>query len=328
MIVISAIYNEKKNAGPKAPEDIDRILGNKYNAKSIVLVRDKFFKIKICFQMLKLIFKRDIIVIQFPLINLPIIYNLLNKKRVIVLIHDINGLRFDNKSILLKEIKILKKFKYVIAHNKSMKEYLIKKGLKDENIYTIDVFDYLATGNINDNEKDKNTRKVLYTGNLNKNKSPFIYQLDDNKINFDMNLYGIGIEKDISKKIKYKGSFEPNEINDIEGSLGLVWDGDIESFEQNNIYKSYTKYNNPHKFSCYLAMGIPIIAWKNAAISDFIKKNNVGYLIDNIYDINNIDLSDYNEKRKNAIKIGRKLRGGKYTLDVFDKIVKKIVGDR
>ena len=58
--------------------------------------------------------------------------------------------------------------------------------------------------------------------------------------------------------------------------------------------------------------------------ADFVKENNVGYTIHNIYDINNLDFSDYDTKRKNAIEIGKKVRAGYYTTRVMSDVLKKI----
>ena len=73
-----------------------------------------------------------------------------------------------------------------------------------------------------------------------------------------------------------------------------------------------------------MAMGIPVIVWDKSAIANFVKENNVGYTIHNIYDINNLYLSDYDIKRKTAIQIWKKVREGYYTKKVVNNILKKI----
>ena len=87
-----------------------------------------------------------------------------------------------------------------------------------------------------------------------------------------------------------------------------------------NAYKNYTRYNAPHKFSCYMAAGLPVIAWREAAIAEVIRKYQVGYLIDNLYEINDLDLSLYEEYRENARKLGEKVRSGYFTKQVFEQI--------
>ena len=70
-----------------------------------------------------------------------------------------------------------------------------------------------------------------------------------------------------------------------------------------------------------MAADIPVIVWEKSAIAEFVKKNNVGYTVKNVYNINDIDFSDYDIKRKNAIKIGKRVREGYYTKKVIKEIL-------
>ena len=88
------------------------------------------------------------------------------------------------------------------------------------------------------------------------------------------------------------------------------------------VMKNYTKYNNPHKLSCYMAAGLPVIVWEKAAISKFVKDNNIGYTIKKIDDINTLDFSDLKEKAENVKKIEEKVQNGEYTKNVIKKILK------
>ena len=55
------------------------------------------------------------------------------------------------------------------------------------------------------------------------------------------------------------GSFLPDELpSALEGSFGLVWDGDS-SKTCSGVFGEYLRYNNSHKASLYLASGFPII---------------------------------------------------------------------
>ena len=63
-----------------------------------------------------------------------------------------------------------------------------------------------------------------------------------------------GIDKDINKKLVYKGKCEPNKLPDeLKGDLGLIWDGNFDESDENIKFKHYTKFNNPHKLSYYTA---------------------------------------------------------------------------
>ena len=325
--LITVINSDEYNAGPKAPKDIIHIVKEKFGENFIekTLLFPNESRTKIIKRIL-INFETNIKIIQYPVsLNFEIM-NIINCKYAIAFIHDLPGLRYQNEKAIKKEIKLLKKYRAIIVHNQKMKEYLVSNGIEASKIFSLELFDYLCISSTNKINKTDDI-SVVYAGNLKKEKCPFIYQLDEKLMNnFNLNIYGQGIEKFENKKIQYCGAFNPEELpNNFNGKLGLVWDGNYdESDEINGEYKNYTKYNNPHKLSCYLAADMPVIAWEKAAISEFIVENNIGYVIGNLYDINNIDFSDYNTKKKNAQKIGKRIRNGYYTTNVLEKIIHKI----
>lgn len=326
------------HAGQKAPSDIIEILSKNYD------VRTTFFdeiptnnpllkitkRINYGYQFLKSRLKKEIVILQFPLpetskiLNPIFLFNMnfLDKSKTIILIHDVNGLRFQNEELYKNEIARLNKVKYVIVHNKKMQEKLHTDGLKADT-YTLELFDYLCDNSNNTSKKNNKDINIVYAGNLSKEKSPFIHELQSDKMNWNLNLYGVGIDKDISKNILYKGKYPADILpNKLSGNLGLIWDGASSEEDENIGMKNYTKYNNPHKLSCYIAAGIPVIVWEKSAISKFIKENNIGYTINEISDINKLKLSDYEEKINNVKKLQVKVRNGEFTKTVVEKILK------
>ena len=339
MIILHTNFTSKVGAGTKAPEDIYNILKNNTKSKTIEVrmrltnkIMNNLRKIPFCIsKILKLIFvsKKEYVVLQSNYFDYPFILPnflswILKSKKTIYYIHDINGLRYNQNRKLKQELKIIDANNYVIAHNDTMKKYLVEKGIDSKKIYVLDCFDYLCdakTKEVN-HEFDKDNVQICYAGNLLKDKSEFIYEIDNK--NYTLNLFGKGIKNDINKKIHYKGVYEADKVRDyLHDDLGLIWDGHADDSYEYNNYKNYTRYNNPHKLSCYLAADLPVIVWSKSAISDFVKKNNVGYIIDELHDIDNIDFSDYNEKKKNALIIGERIRNGYYTLNVLNKILDK-----
>jgi len=329
-------------AGPKAPSDIIEILTQKYNAKSVLLVQGKGiiekikYRIKIFSTIKKSKKNNEVLIMQFPMYETTkllnkiflLALNSINPNKTIVIIHDLDSIRGEDEILKKQELARLSKIKYIVVHNNRMKKYLEDMGIK-ANLYCLDLFDYICDVKENFERKEKkielNNIHVAYAGNLSKIKSPYVYQLEKDKMNFTLNLYGVGIEKDINEKLKYKGKFSPNQLPDkIDADLGLIWDGNFDESDENIKYKNYTKYNNPHKLSCYVAAGIPVIAWRKAAIADFIKKYNIGYTITNIYDINNLDFTDYTNKIENIKSLQTKVREGYFTVNVIDKILKDI----
>lgn len=340
MIILTVKGAGSFNAGPKAPSDIIEILTKKYNAESVLLVQGKGiigkikYRKKIFSTILKSKKKDDVLVLQFPMYETTKLLNRLflmalsfaNKDKTVVLIHDLDSIRSEDEILKKQEFDRLSKIKYIIAHNERMSKYLKEIGLT-ANIYNLDLFDYICDKKENYERKnaaiDSKSLKVAYAGNLVKVKSPYLYQLDKDKMNFYINLYGVGIENDINERLIYKGKYPPNELPDkIEANLGLIWDGNFDESDENTGFKKYTKYNNPHKLSCYVAAGLPVIVWKKAAIADFVNKYNIGYTISKIYDINELDLSDYDQKLANIAELQKKARNGEFTIKVFDKVLK------
>ena len=331
MIVISRYIKNKLNAGPKAKMDVENIAKKFFNAKIRVLnyteeeesnkIKNIFFKLKKLFFSLKNIRGTELTIIQFPYSNEIVLTK--RAKNKVAFIHDLDGLRRKDEELNKREIKFLSTCKCIIAHNKRMKNYLIEQGIEKNKIYELGLFDYLC--------KDANTeyelgeiKNIAYVGNLSKEKSPYIYQIEQEKMNFNLLLYGNGINEIKNEKIKYMGSFKPEELpNKIEANLGLVWDGNYDESDENNTFKNYTRYNNPHKLSCYIAAGLPVIVWGKSAVADFVKEKNIGYTIRNVYDINNIDMSDYDVKKKNIKEIQTKVRSGFYTKKILEEISQK-----
>ena len=231
--------------------------------------------------------------------------------------HDLEIFRFKKTSIrrkialYLSDIKNLKDCEYVIVHNEAMKRCLANEyNIPMKKVITLEIFDYLQNHTIKNNLLANN---VIIAGNLDSKKCGYLSDLP-NDVNWK--LYGGGYEDKGIKNITYCGAYTPDELpRYLEGSFGLVWDGD--SAEScTGVYGEYLKINNPHKTSLYLSSGIPVIVWEQAAIADFIKKNNCGFTVSSLKEIGKeiaeISEEEYSEMKHNAEEIAEKLRVGYY----------------
>lgn len=316
--VIMRNDDKKINAGFKANSDIADILKCNYqNIHYHIINEEKSGIIELFKKIILIRKKRSIVIMQLPLHNKLLSIIPFRLHNTILIIHDINGLRKNNKKMTKREMRVYKKCDAVISHNETMTDYLVANGINGRRITNLEFFDYICK--TKDNIKVKNSHDsknvaVVYMGNLVIKKAPFLRELQESRMSFRIKAYGDGGDDIKNLKIKLCGSIKPDEApNKIDGDLGLIWDGNYDERDQNVGMKNYTKYNNPHKLSCYLAAGLPVVAWEKSAIAKTIKKYNIGYTIRNIYDINNLDFSDYEVKRQNAIKIGNKIRSGYYT---------------
>ena len=75
-----------------------------------------------------------------------------------------------------------------------------------------------------------------------------------------------------------------------------------------------------------MAAGIPVIAWKKAAISKFVLDNNVGIVVDSLEDINSeidkLSEKDYQRMIANCKNISKKIKDGFYIKSAIEKIIK------
>ena len=339
--------NNVKNAGNKARNDVEVILNDLDYAPLKVIVDDwykmnvlnaQLHKYRALLRAFKRLKKNDDIVIQFPLLHHSLFINSLLKSlknrgvNIYLLIHDLETLRFVNDKTLPFRMKLRMKLTEsdtfhsvtgIIAHNPIMKSVLVDKGVAEDRIVSLGIFDYLLP---NFQEKSGLTKDqpIIVAGNLAKEKAGYLYELPASPA---YNLYGVGFDE--ARKLSnetYFGSFFPDELpSALEGSFGLVWDGDS-SKTCSGFFGEYLRYNNSHKSSLYLASGFPIIVWKESALSHFVLKNNCGITVDSLFDIkekiNNISEEEYQELVENAQKVGNNIRSGYYLKTALDTLTK------
>ena len=271
----------------------------------------------------------DVLIIQFPLqegfIFASHLLKNLKKKNIktIAVIHDLETLRITKDNTISKKRKIrlyieeiptLKQFSKIVVHNQSMKKVLMKKGISEDSMVTLKMFDYLIKeGNALPGNTKSKENNIIIAGNLSSYKVGYVYELPHD-VKFD--LYGINYTGVTDNKIKYHGSYPSDELPwHLKGAYGLVWDGDTAK-TCSGIFGDYLRINNPHKTSLYLACGIPIITWNKAAIAQYVRKNRVGITVSSLDEINeklkDVSKDEYNLMRKNAKKCSERVRKGYY----------------
>ena len=336
-IQLMCINGGQNNAGEKAPSDVmdfaeelgyKKVVFRMRNTDSfikkllsyLILIYDFIsFRIKYCTE-------ECILFLQYPFhISENVLFlflKMLNRVvvkhdiKVITLLHDVNEMRNKQSKKKLLE-KIMNLSTCLIAHNNKMIEYLIDRGISPDKLVNLEIFDYKIKDS-NENKIFIFDRKVIIAGNLDSNKVGYIRQLHKiNNITFE--LYGPNFQNDsyITQNIKYKGIVAPSDLpSKLTSGFGLVWDGDsIDTCS--GLCGNYLRYNNPHKTSLYLASGLPVIVWKEAAIAEFIKKYNLGFIVESLDQINNVlanlTESEYFEYTDSIKLMSKKLNDGYFT---------------
>lgn len=332
-ILCESATKQKYNAA-KARTDA-RIIAVQAGYREIVLFHNGYPKLGIlceiiygCFKAMCLARKDDTILIQYPyypsIVNKLFLHMLLwgkkiKKYAVVMLIHDVIALRQrisqpDDKLLRLgAEVQSWAWVDQVICHNESMLE-ILKKAHPFNHYRVLGMFDYLYDGPICERHYQAEPI-VMVAGNLSSKKCGYIYELDCVEgVRFD--LFGSNYEGKETEHVKYRGKYSPEDlIRNLDGQFGLVWDGDSVNTCSGD-YGEYLKYNNPFKFSMYLAAGVPIITWTESALADFVMKKNIGITIDSLKNLESslrqVDRKQYSDMCHNVLLVREQIIHGQH----------------
>lgn len=241
--------------------------------------------------------------------------------KITVLVHDIGQLRGCSKEVgggadHSFEEHLFSVADKLIVHNRCMLDWFKEKCPRICETVSLDIFDYLVDAEVEMCQTHLSNR-VLVAGGFGPGKAKYIQELKTIK-DLDWHLYGHDFNEQTmgSEKVRFFGKFVAGKppVSD-DASWGLVWDGDSID-ECAGATGSYLRWNNPHKLSLYLAMGLPVIVWKNAAVADFVEKNQVGITVGALREIPDLlhEMSEieYAVLLTNARRIAKCLRAGEF----------------
>lgn len=344
-----------KTAGVKARDDVNAIFARK-GWKEIVVPSicserselSSFAKILMHYKTAMLWRKKtaelgsgDYLFIQFPIMEHSLLFGKVVKElslrgvMIVLIVHDLDSVRIGN----MKDVSLARKYRIkkeeeetllrvhkIIVHNDKMRNVFLELGYDADKLLVLEIFDYLIDDNIFEKMDDSKINKqgpVIVAGNLRKHKAGYAYVLPK-ECNY--NLYGVGYDEIPMNNVAYLGSFSPDELPvHLSGSFGLVWDGPSANTCE-GAFGEYLRINNPHKTSLFLASGIPVVIWSEAALAEFVERNNCGMVVSSLYEIKDrIDsLSDeeYSSMKYNAKNIAQALRNGQFLSKVAEEAMR------
>ena len=341
---IAEISGEQAHAGTKATEDVitigERMGFEPVHIRMQDLKQGFIHKLKRQFQFYKdwlrayrTINEGAIVLLQHPfhypqLTREKILLKLKKKKhaRFISIVHDVEELRtLEKRKYYNHEFEFMMKIADVlIVHNNVMRDFFIKKGVSDERIVVLGIFDYI----MDDHSSNLPVFKKMITiaGNLDIKKSGYLVGLS--KVDCAFCLYGPNYCLEKTDNVSYGGVLSPEKVSKVlTKGFGLIWDGNsIETCEGG--FGDYLRFNNPHKLSLYLSSGLPVIIWKYAAEAKFVEENEVGYVIESLQEIsqlmNKASETEYVKIAENTRKISKKLIKGEYMMTALNHALKII----
>ncbi|MBC7849258.1 MAG: hypothetical protein H7Y31_05960 [Chitinophagaceae bacterium] len=267
----------------------------------------------------------SVIAFQHPLyarLNFRLINKIGNQRqiKIICFVLDIDGLKDGNNELLQKEISFLKLFDLFIVHNESMRKWMVSQGITGV-FAQLEFFSFLAVpfhgSRVRSNE-------IVFAGNL--EKSRFIEELTSVRgvDSLAFNIYGSGRTAKITPapNIHFKGVIPPYTLPaSIEGSYGLVWDGDSIDGEGGSI-GSYMQYITHHKISLYILAELPIIIYEGAGAAYLIEQYKIGITIHSLNELSSrlagINDADYKEMVANCKALSEQIRNGSQTRKAID----------
>jgi len=270
----------------------------------------------------------SVVGVQYPLLSINNVFKYFIKLtrlkgvKYFCIIHDLDSLRTGgtDANLIRKEIMNLNCYDCVIAHNSFMVNWLKTNGLTAK-IIALEVFDYLSP-DFKPAEKSYAEKQIVYAGNLIKSK--FVYALPQIK-NWHFKIYGPNYIAQNAKEhvnLQWEGQFSPEEIaGRLEGNFGLIWDGtSIDKCDE--VLGNYLRYNNPHKFSLYIAAGLPVIAPQDSAIGAMITSLNIGVLVNDLHDLEQVKINedDYELMRTNILNFRKKITTGFYFREAINSV--------
>ena len=256
---------------------------------------------------------------------------------MIAIVHDLEEMRVWNPggNDLSTTEAVADTADILIVHNKKMAERFVKHGVSESRIVVLEIFDYLTLTPMAPVSKFE--RSVIIAGNLSqreaekgKFKSKYLRRLAEIK-NVKWLLYGPGYESKLigGKNIQFCGCFPPDELpKHISKGFGLIWDGDsIETCT--GEHGEYLRINNPHKLSLYMACGLPVIIWREAAEAEFVEREEVGFTIGSLWELekllSTVSKEEYERWSNNAHRVGERLRNGYYTRRAIDESLRRLL---
>ena len=258
-----------------------------------------------------------------------------NNNRIILLLHDLDSFRLTGegntvdstylRKLCRNEKDLIRNTDVAIVHSAPMAERLRELGFKGD-IETLRFFDYLNTYEVEDSNTDiKEVINIVFAGNL--EKSPFINELHTLKRfpNLHYHLYGKFTDKITTDDfVIYKGCFQNDDIAGIEGTWGLVWDGESIGTCK-GTFGEYLRINAPFKFSLYLAKGLPVIVWKASAMAKYVEEYGLGITVNSLNDIyptiQKLSTSQIEQIKKNVNKYSAFVKKGEMLSCVLQKII-------
>lgn len=252
------------------------------------------------------------------------LFRLLARVKLYALVHDLDSLRFEIHP--RREMAVLRLFDGVISHNPAMSDWLRAHGYSGK-LVELQLFDYLSEPVPSWHATAMEPQvDILYAGNLTFRKAAYIYRKELGALR-NAHLCVFGPYFDVARAhdgVTHKGVFDPDRpVLDRRYHFGLVWEGaDLDGCD--GPYGRYLRYNNPHKASLYISLGLPVVVWRGAALADFVQREGIGIAIDRLEELDELPTRVSNDAYLAMVgkvqALRRQVNEGRFLADAIDRL--------
>lgn len=238
--------------------------------------------------------------------------------RIVMFIQDVPPLMFElNYYLMPKFISMYNKAEVIVVPSEQMYLKLVEEGLTVKKYVVQKMWDFTVDQSLYSPSFE---RKLYFTGDI--SRFPFIQNWH---YNTDLHVFGNKMEDYDYSKVHFGGWLNKTELllQLSKGGFGLVW-GNLEKPEDE---RDYYKLNCSYKLASYLSAGIPVIVPYYLSNADFIKKNNVGFVVSSLEEADKVvqecTEQEYYEIVSNVKKVQYLINNGYFTKKLFvDSLMK------
>ncbi len=226
--------------------------------------------------------RSQVLLSQHPLgrVNDVVLDHVARRTRSVVLVHDLESLR--RIEYARREQKTLSSYGVVIVHTPAMADYL-REVLPDTRSVVLGCFDYLVTDPAPLPTLSPRPEALYVIGSLGPDKAAYLYELGG--LALPVRAYGRGcLTEQLPVSVTWSGVLDMHRPQlPARDGFGVVWDGTSPDRLAGQM-GTYLRYNSPHKFSMYLALGLPVVVAAGSALSELVETEGIGLVAGSLAD--------------------------------------------
>ncbi len=224
--------------------------------------------------------RTDVLLTQHPLgrANDVLLARWARRTRSVLLVHDLESLR--RAEYAAREQQVLESYDVVVVHTDAMAAHL-RSVLPGVTTVVLGCFDYLVPEAPEPAPLSQRPAGLYVIGRLGPDKAAYLYALDG--LTLPVRAYGNGcVVERLPAGVTWQGVLDMDRpALPARDGFGVMWDGTSADALEGDM-GTYLHYNSPHKFSMYVALGLPVIVPRSAALSGLVEREGLGLLCDSI----------------------------------------------